>query len=154
MRIAAGSDHAGLRLKAALIEHLRAKGVEVTDVGTYTAESCDYPDYAVAVAEKITSKDADLGLLVCGTGVGISMAANKVPGIRAAAVSDTFSAAATRQHNDANVLCLGERVVGPGLAAMIVDAFLAASFEGGRHQRRIDKITALEAAPSSPRENR
>ena len=154
MRIAVGSDHAGLRLKGALIEHLRARGVEVADVGTHTADSCDYPDFAVAVARKITSKDADFGLLVCGTGVGISIAANKVPGIRAAAVSDTFSAAATRQHNDANVLCLGERVVGPGLAAMILDAFLAASFEGGRHQRRIDKITALEAAHSPTRDDR
>ncbi|RME24887.1 MAG: ribose 5-phosphate isomerase B [Deltaproteobacteria bacterium] len=143
MRIAAGSDHAGLDLKLLLVEHLRKLGHEVEDLGTHSAESCDYPDYAAAVARAVQAGDADQGLLVCGTGVGMAIAANKLPGVRAAVVSDTFSAHATRQHNDANVLCLGQRVVGPGLALDILDAWLAARFEGGRHQRRVDKIEAL-----------
>lgn len=144
MRIATGSDHAGLTLKRALATRLRDLGHEVDDLGTHTGDSCDYPDYAVAVGRAVASGAAEWGLLVCGTGVGMCIAANKVAGVRAAVVSDTFSAHATRQHNDANVLCLGERVVGTGLAIDIVDAWLGARFEGGRHAGRVAKITALE----------
>ena len=145
MRVAAGSDHAGFHLKARLVEYLRQRdGIEVVDLGTHGPESVDYPDYAVAVARAVAGGEADWGLLVCGTGIGVCMAANKVAGVRAATVTDTFTAAATRQHNDANVLCLGERVIGEGVAQSIVDAWLGASFEGGRHQRRVNKITALD----------
>ena len=144
MRIATGSDHAGLVLKAGLVEFLESQGHTVTDLGTHDNSSCDYPDFAGAVAGAVAGGEADFGLLLCGTGVGMCMAANKVSGIRAAVVSDPFSARATRQHNDANVLCMGERVVGAGLAREILAAWLDAEYEGGRHQRRIDKITALE----------
>jgi ribose 5-phosphate isomerase B len=144
MNVVAGSDHAGLALKMVLIEHLTAQGHQVTDLGTHEATSCDYPERAAPVAHAVAGGEADWGLLVCGTGIGMSMAANKVAGIRAAVLSDTFSARMTRLHNDANVLCLGDRVVGPGLAKDILDAWLGATFEGGRHQRRIDKIHALE----------
>ncbi len=143
MRFVVGSDHAGYDLKLVLVEHLRSRGHDVHDVGTHSLESCDYPDFAAAVGRALQAGDADQGLLVCGTGVGMSIAANKLAGVRAAVVSDTFSAHATRQHNDANVLCLGQRVVGQGLALDILDAWLAADFEGGRHQRRVDKIDAL-----------
>lgn len=148
MRIAAGSDHAGLSLKRQIVERLRARGLHVEDVGTHDASSCDYPDYAQAVARKVSGGDAELGLLICGTGQGMAMAANRVPGVRAAVCGDTFSAHATRNHNNANVLCIGERVVGAGLAFEIVDAFLAAEFEGGRHAGRVAKITALEGSRS------
>ena len=144
MRIATGSDHAGLALKQGLVEFLENQGHSVQDLGTHVNESCDYPDFAAKVAGAVATGEADFGLLVCGTGVGMSIAANKVAGIRAAVVSDPFSARATRQHNDANVLCMGERVVGQGLAREILAAWLDAEYEGGRHQRRIDKITALE----------
>ena len=144
MRVVVGSDHAGLALKRALIGHLKERGCGVEDVGTYTADSCDYPDYAARACAKVVGGEADWGLLVCGTGIGMSMAANKVQGIRAAAVSEPFSASATRHHNNANVLCLGERVVGVGLAMTILDAWLSAAFAGGRHNRRVDKIMALE----------
>ncbi|SHE81291.1 ribose 5-phosphate isomerase B [Clostridium fallax] len=144
MRIALGCDHGGLELKNIIIKHLEDKGIETKDFGTDTAESCDYPDYAIKVAEEVAAKKFDFGILVCGTGIGISIAANKVPGVRAALCSDTFSAHATRQHNDANILAFGARVIGPGLALDIVDTFLNAEFEGGRHQTRIDKITAIE----------
>lgn len=144
MRIAVGSDHAGLALKRQIVERLRARGLHVEDVGTHDASSCDYPDYAYAVAKKVSAGDAEFGVLVCGTGQGMAMAANRVPRVRAAVCSDTFSAHATRNHNDANVLCLGERVVGAGLAFDIVDSFLGAAFEGGRHANRVAKITALE----------
>jgi ribose 5-phosphate isomerase B len=144
MRIATGSDHAGLALKRSLVEYLEELGHTVVEQGTDTMDSCDYPDFAAKVANAVAGSDVDWGLLVCGTGVGMAMAANKVDGIRAAVVSDPFSARATRQHNDANVLCLGERVVGAGLAREILAAWLDAEYEGGRHQRRIDKITALE----------
>ena len=144
MRITAGSDHAGLNLKLELIDHLSQLGHDVQDVGTHEKSSCDYPDFAAAVCTAVADGGAEWGLLVCGTGVGMSMAANKVDGIRAAVVSDTFSAAATRLHNNANVLCIGERVVGGGLAKDIVNAWLGAEFEGGRHQRRIDKMMALQ----------
>lgn len=144
MRIVAASDHGGLSLKKVLVERLRARGVDVDDLGTHDTASCDYPDYALQVAERVRDGGAEFGLLVCGTGQGMAMTANRVAGIRAAVVQDTFTAHATRQHNDANVLCLGERVVGPGLAGDILDTFLAASFEGGRHARRLDKIRALD----------
>jgi ribose 5-phosphate isomerase B len=144
MRIATGSDHAGLGLKAGLVEFLEGQGHTVTDLGTHDGSSCDYPDFAAKVAEAVAGGQAEFGLLLCGTGVGMAMAANKVAGIRAAVVSDPFSARATRCHNDANILCMGERVVGQGLAREILAAWLDAEYEGGRHQRRIDKITALE----------
>ena len=144
MRIATGSDHAGLTLKRSLVAILEELGHTVVDHGTDTPESCDYPDYAAKVARAVADRSADWGLLVCGTGVGMAIAANKVDGIRAAVVSDLFSAQATREHNDSNVLWLGERVVEAGLAREILAAWLDAEYEGGRHQRRIDKITALE----------
>lgn len=143
MIVAAGSDHAGLRLKREMVELLTARGFEVHDVGTHGAASCDYPDFAMAVALRVADGRAAWGLLVCGTGLGMAMTANKVYGVRAAAVSDTFSARMAREHNDANVLCLGERVVGTGLAGDILAAWLGASFQGGRHQPRVDKIEAL-----------
>ncbi len=144
MRIAVGSDHAGLSLKRALIEGLIAQGHEVDDVGTHETTSCDYPDFAVAVARKVSQGAAERGLLVCGSGLGMAIAANKIAGVRAVAVSDTFSAHASREHNDANVLCLGERVVGPGLARDILDIWLNAEFQGGRHAGRVAKINALD----------
>lgn len=144
MKIALGSDHGGLKLKREIIKHLEKQGVEIKDFGTYSEASCDYPDFAEKVAEEVVSKNYDFGILVCGTGIGISIAANKIPGVRAALCSDTFSAHATREHNDANILALGERIVGPGLALDIVDAFLNAKFEGDRHQKRIDKISEIE----------
>ncbi len=137
-KIVIGSDHAGVNLKEKLYAFLKDSGYDVViNVGTYSTESCDYPMYAEKVCRTIQSGDADLGILVCGTGVGMSMAANKYKGIRAACVSDTFSARLTRIHNDANVLCIGERVLGEGLALDIVGAFLGAEFEGGKHKRRI-----------------
>lgn len=146
MRIAIGSDHAGYHLKGELVEKLQEDGFEVADLGTHSTESCDYPDTAKAVSEAVSEGRYDLGILVCGTGIGMSMAANKVPGVRAAVCTETFSARMARAHNDANVLCLGARVVGPGLAYDIAHAFVTSKFEGGRHQRRVDKMTALERA--------
>lgn len=144
MRVAVGSDHGGYELRLAVKEHLEKKGYEVIDFGPYDKSSCDYPDYALKVADAITSGECELGVLVCGTGLGISIAANKIKGIIAAPVSDTFSAEMTRKHNNANILALGQRVVGEGLALKIVDAFFDASFEGGRHQIRVDKIKEIE----------
>ena len=138
MRIAVGCDHAGFRLKPVIIELLQAAGHEVLDQGTDGADSVDYPDFAAAVAKLVAAGEAELGVLICGTGLGMSMAANRVPGVRAAVVTDPWSATQSRAHNDCNVLCLGERVVGPGLARAIVQAWLDTPFEGGRHQRRID----------------
>lgn len=144
MKIALGSDHAGLPLKNEIIKHLEGKGIEIKDFGTYTEESCDYPDYAQNVAEKVVAKEFDFGILVCGTGIGISIAANKVKGVRAALCSDTFSAHACREHNNANILALGQRVVGVGLALDIVDNFLNAEFQGGRHENRVNKMMGIE----------
>lgn len=135
-----GCDHGGFELKNIIIEHLKEQGKEVLDVGCFTPESVDYPVIAKELCKKITDGEAELGILVCGTGIGMSMAANKIKGIRAACCSDTFSARLTRNHNNANVLCLGGRVVGPGLALDLVDNFVSAEFEGGRHQRRIDML--------------
>ena len=138
MKICIGSDHGGYALKLELIKHLKARGFEVTDVGCDSDKSCDYPVYAKAVTDIITEKKADLGILVCGTGIGMSMAANKVEGIRAALCHDVFSAKATREHNNANILCMGARVVGAGLAEMIVDTFVDTPFSNDeRHIRRI-----------------
>ncbi|HCH61387.1 MAG: ribose 5-phosphate isomerase B [Deltaproteobacteria bacterium] len=143
MLVFVASDHAGHHLRQSLLAHLSARGVEWIDLGPAAPERCDYPDFAAKVAHRV-ARGEGVGLLVCGTGVGMSMSANKIPGIRAAVVSDVFSARATKQHNNANVLCLGERVVGTGLAAAIVDAWLDAEFEGGRHAGRVAKLHALE----------
>lgn len=144
MKIALGSDHGGLNLKKEIIMYLESKNIEVKDFGTYTEESCDYSDYALKVAREVVADNFELGILICGTGIGIGIAANKVPGIRAALCSDTFSAHASREHNNANILTMGERVIGKGLALDIVDAFINAKFQGDRHQKRIDKITEIE----------
>ena len=146
MKIAMGADHGGFSLKETIKQHLEAQGHEILDLGTYDTASCHYPVYAEKVARAVAAGQAERGILVCGTGIGMSIAANKIPGIRAAAVSDCFTAQATREHNDANILCLGERTVGPGLAMRIVDTYLAAQFQGGRHQTRLDMIAALEKA--------
>lgn len=140
MRIAAGSDHAGVLMKQQLAERLVRAGHEVEDLGTYGTDSTDYPDFGFAVAEAVASGRAELGLLVCGTGIGISIAANRVPGVRAARCCSEYDARLARQHNDANVLCLGARVVGLGLAEAMLDAFLATPFEGGRHAGRVAKL--------------
>ncbi|ABR46568.1 sugar-phosphate isomerase, RpiB/LacA/LacB family [Alkaliphilus metalliredigens QYMF] len=145
MKIAIGSDHGGYELKNLIKEHLLNKKLEVVDFGTESTDSCDYADYAQGVAEAVAKGDYARGILICGTGIGISIAANKVPGIRCALVGDCFSAKATTEHNDSNVLALGGRVVGPGLALEIVDIWLSATFQGGRHQKRIDKITDIES---------
>ncbi|MGE5626817.1 MAG: ribose 5-phosphate isomerase B [Solirubrobacterales bacterium] len=144
MKIALGSDHAGFQLKNEIINHLKDKGIETFDFGTHSKDSVDYPDYAEIVAREVANKNYDFGILICGTGIGISIAANKVKGIRAALCGDTFSAHSCREHNDANILALGERVVGAGLALDIVDTFLKSEFLGGRHLNRINKISNLE----------
>ena len=139
--IAIGSDHGGFELKEKLMEHLSERGLEYKDFGTYSSASCDYPVYAKAVANAVASGECDRGIIICGTGIGVSMAANKVRGIRAALCGDCFSAEATRQHNDANVLCMGARVVGEGLALKIADTFLDTPFSNDeRHIRRISMI--------------
>ena len=138
MKICIGSDHGGYLLKQEVIAHLKERGFEVTDVGCYSEESCDYPVYAKPVTDAIKDKTADFGILISGTGIGMSMAANKEEGIRAALCHDVFSAQATREHNDANIICMGARVVGPGLALMIIDKFLDTPFSNDeRHLRRI-----------------
>ena len=142
--IVIGCDHAAVDMKNKVISHLKDQGYAPIDVGTYTTDSCNYPAIAHAACTKIQEGEAALGILICGTGIGMSMAANKHRGIRAAVCHDTFSAKATREHNDANVLCFGARVVGEGLALDIVDAYLKAEFLGGRHQTRVDMICALE----------
>ena len=144
-RIIMGSDHAGYNLKLKVKAHLEARGFEVMDVGTHTTDSCNYTVYADALCKAIAAGEADLGILVCGTGIGMSMAANKHKGIRAACCENTFSARMTRMHNDANVLCFGERVIGYGLACDMADLFVDTPFEGGRHQARVDDLNALDA---------
>lgn len=139
--IAIGSDHGGFELKKKLMEHLSERGLEYKDFGTYSSASCDYPVYAKAVARAVASGECDRGILICGTGIGVSMTANKVHGIRAALCGDCFSAEATRQHNNANILCMGARVVGEGLALKIADTFLDTPFSNDeRHIRRISMI--------------
>lgn len=145
MKIAIGCDHGGFNLKPVLIDYLNKKGIEFKDFGTFTAESCDYNDYAAPVANAVANGEFDRGILICGTGIGMSIAANKVKGIRCAHCHDVFSAKATRQHNDANILAMGERVIGAGLMLEIVDAFLNTEFSNDeRHVRRVGKIKALE----------
>ncbi len=144
MKIAIGSDHAGFQLKEGIRAELTAQRHEVCDWGTRSEGSVDYPDFAKRVCQAVKSGESEVGLLVCGTGLGMAIAANKVPGIRAIACSDTFSARMGREHNDANVLCLGGRVVGSGLAMEIVRAFTGAEFQGGRHRLRVQKISDIE----------
>lgn len=144
MKIAIGCDHAGPALKAEITAHLDEKGVEYADLGIQEGEKADYPDKAREVCERVAAGEFDRAVLICGTGIGMSISANKIKGIRAACCSDYFSAKYTRAHNDANVLCIGARVVGAGLAVELVDVFLDTRFEGGRHQRRVDKISELE----------
>lgn len=145
MKIVMGADHAGYRLKDELKPLIESWGHEVIDVGCTCGDSVDYPDYALAACEKIVSGEADKGILICGTGIGMTIAANKIPGIRCALVHDVFSARATREHNDSNVLAMGERVIGPGLAQEIVKIWLDTPFsEGERHRNRIGKIKQLE----------
>jgi len=143
VRIAVGADHAGYGLKQALAEHLRATGHDVIDCGTYSADRVDYPDFGAAVGRAVAEGHADLGVCVCGSGNGIAMAANKVAGIRAAVAYDVTSARLARAHNDANVLCIGERLTGAEVAREALDAWLEASFDGGRHQARVAKLDAL-----------
>lgn len=144
MKMAIAADHAGFFLKEELKKSLEARGIEYVDFGTFSEESVDYPDYAVAVAERVSSGEFDLGLLVCGSGIGVSIAANKIPGVRAALCSDAECARLSRRHNDANVLALGARFLDVGRAEEILAAWLESEFEGGRHARRVDKILELE----------
>ena len=144
MRIAIGSDHAGYSLRKAIDAKLRGMGHEVVDCGCDSEESCDYPEFGEAVGRKVSSGECEMGIVVCGTGLGIAMAANKVKGVRAAVVHDAFTARMSREHNDANVLALGARVLDPDFALELVDLWLTTEFEGGRHARRVSKIDAIE----------
>lgn len=144
MKIAIGNDHVAVGMKNHITEYLTAKGYEIVNFGTDTSERCDYPVYGKKVAEAVVSGECELGILICGTGIGISVAANKVKGIRAAVCSEPYSARLTRQHNNANIIAFGARVVGEATAEMIVDEFLNAEYEVGRHQTRIDMISAIE----------
>ena len=145
MKIGLGADHGGFELKEAIKEHLQEKGFEVVDYGTYTEESVDYPEIGEKVANAVAAGEVERGIVMCGTGLGISISANKVPGIRAALVSESFSARLSIEHNNANMLALGGRVTGKDLALEIVDVWLKAQFEGGRHARRVGKIGDIEA---------
>ena len=145
MKIAIGSDHAAFDLKQVIIQHLKDREIEVLDLGAHSTERTDYPIYGQRVAMAVVNGEADLGITICGTGIGIGISAGKVKGIRAAIVSDTYSARMARQHNNANVLSFGARVVGPGLAEDLVDAFLDHDFEGGRHAKRVDLIADIDA---------
>lgn len=144
MKIAIASDHGAYALKEHLMAYLTAQGHELSDCGTYSAESCDYPDFGAAAARMVADHVCERGIVLCATGIGISITANKIRGIRCALCHDPFSAEMTRRHNDANMLAMGAGIVGPNLAERIVDVFLSTGFEGGRHQRRVDKIMALE----------
>lgn len=144
MKVAIGSDHGGYKLKEEIKGLLASMNVEVVDVGCTCEDSVDYPDYAQPVAEMVAAGECDRGILLCGTGIGMSIAANKIPGIRCALVHDTFSARATREHNNSNVLAMGERVIGPGLALDIVKIWLETEYQGGRHERRLEKIAGIE----------
>lgn len=144
MKISIGCDHGGYELKEYIKENLLYKGIEVIDMGTNSTESVDFPIYAKQVSKNVQEKVSDLGILCCGTGIGMSIAANKFKGIRAAVVSDCFSAKATREHNNTNIICLGERVVGKGLALRIVDEWINAEFQGGRHEKRLKMIEKIE----------
>ncbi len=140
LKIAIGCDHGGFNLKGKVIDYLKARGIEYKDYGIYVFESSDYPEIAKAVANDIAAKKFDRGILICGTGLGMAIAANKVKGVRAVTISDTYSARVSRAHNNANILCIGERVIGEHLALDIVDMWLKTGFEGGRHKRRLDMI--------------
>lgn len=144
LMLAIGSDHGGFELKGHITEHLKEKGIEVKDFGVYNEDSVDYPDCAKPVCEAVLNGECERGILICGTGIGISMAANKFNGIRAALCGDVFSAKMAKEHNNANIICLGGRVTGRELANMIVDTYLDAEFQGGRHAERIKKIHAIE----------
>ncbi|RBW68715.1 ribose 5-phosphate isomerase B [Bacillus taeanensis] len=144
MKVAIGSDHAGVNLKEEIKSLMEETGVEYEDLGCNCDTSVDYSDYAIPVAEKVANGEADRGIVICGTGIGVSISANKVKGIRCALVHDLFTAKVTRLHNDSNVLAMGERVIGPGLAREIAKVWLETSFEGGRHQRRVSKISEYE----------
>lgn len=144
MRIGIGNDHSALELKAEIVELLKERGHEVVNYGTDSAESCDYPVYGERVGRAVAEGEVEKGILICGTGLGISLAANKVPGVRAAVCSDPYTAKMSRAHNDCNILAFGARVVGAELAKMIVEVWLDTEFEGGRHQRRVDLIMEVE----------
>ncbi len=144
MKIALACDHGGLNLKNEIKKFLEKNGYEYNDYGTETFESCDYPDFALPAAEAVACGECERGIIICSTGIGVSIVANKVPGVRCAHCHDTYCAEFTRLHNDANVLAMGEKVVGSGYALKIVEKFLTTEFEGGRHQRRVDKITEIE----------
>lgn len=144
MKVAIGCDHGGLDLKEAVISVLRELNLEFEDMGTHDRSSCDYPDFAQRVAEAVAGGQCQQGILICGTGIGMSIGANKVPGIRAALCNEIFSARMARNHNDANILCIGARVVGPGVAQEIVKTYFTSEFEGGRHARRVEKLNLLD----------
>lgn len=144
MKVAIAADHGGFTLKESVKKKLESMGLEFHDFGTYSEESVDYPDYGLKVAEAVARGEYDRGILICGTGLGMSIVANKVPGIRCALLHDTFSAKATREHNDTNVMAMGARVIGPGLADDIVELWLSTDYSGGRHQKRLDKIADIE----------
>jgi len=144
MRIALGADHAGYQLKDQIKQHLQQQGIDVRDEGTSSAESVDYPDYARAVSHEVSEQRADFGILVCGSGIGMAITANKVDGIRAANVSTEYEAQMSREHNNANVLALGARIITADAAFSIIDKWLTTQFAGGRHERRVEKITAIE----------
>ena len=144
MKIAVGCDHGGIVLKESVVSTLKALGAEVLDLGCYTTDSVDYPEYGEKVAKAVASRQADAGVIMCGTGIGISIAANKVKGIRAAVVTNTYMAKLTKNHNNANIIALGGRVISPEEAKDIVEAWYTAEYEGGRHQRRLDMISRIE----------
>ncbi|OLO42271.1 ribose 5-phosphate isomerase B [Alkalihalophilus pseudofirmus] len=144
MKVAIGSDHGGINIKEEIKQLMGEMGIEFEDVGCECTDSVDYPDYALPVAEQVGNGQVDRGILICGTGIGMSIAANKVKGVRCALVHDLFSAKATREHNDSNVLAMGERVIGPGLAREIAKVWLETDYEGGRHERRVSKIKEYE----------
>ncbi|MBK5252586.1 MAG: ribose 5-phosphate isomerase B [Peptostreptococcaceae bacterium] len=146
MKVALGSDHGGFALKEAIKKHLNRKGIEFVDYGTFNNESVDYPDYGRITAEAVMRGECDRGIAICGTGIGISLAANKVKGIRCALVSEEYSARMAKAHNNANMIAMGGRVVGEGIATGIVDVWLETEFEGGRHERRVEKIMEIEGS--------
>ena len=149
MKWYAGSDHAGFRLKQLMVAVLKELGDDVVDIGTTSEDSCDYPQFGAEVGRRVAADRGSFGLVICGTGIGISIAANKVPGIRAALVHDDFTAAASRAHNDANVISLGARVIGPGVAESALLMFRSTQFAGGRHQRRVDQLGVLDKSKGS-----
>ena len=150
LRVVIGCDHAAVALKDLVVAHLRGAGYQIEDLGTHSTDPVDYPDLAAQVARRVAAGGAERGILCCGTGIGMSIAANKIPGIRAALCHDTTTARLSRLHNDANVLCMGGRTTGSETARDIVSTWLNTAYEGGRHAQRVDKITALESAPARP----